>query len=107
MSDPRKIAAPSTFRGHPIRYCLDRREFVYCDTDEPVEETWQDRPCAHCGLESTPEGHDGCLGTLDGVRNACCGHGETETAYVQFESGGELRGGKAVRYFDYVRGEGE
>jgi len=40
--------------------------------------------CGHCGLKRTPEGHDGCIGTLPNVMNACCGHGETEMAYVQF-----------------------
>ncbi|WP_421811733.1 hypothetical protein [Flagellimonas sp.] len=40
--------------------------------------------CDHCGLARTPEGHDGCIGSLDNVANACCGHGETKSAYVQF-----------------------
>ena len=40
--------------------------------------------CDHCGLKRTKEGHDGCIGTLDGVANACCGHGEINAAYVQF-----------------------
>lgn len=44
--------------------------------------------CGHCGLSRTPEGHDGCIGTLPGVTNACCGHGGTaEGAYVQFSFG--------------------
>jgi hypothetical protein len=102
MTDDTHISAPSTYRGHPIRYCLERRTFVYVDNDQPVPDTWQDRPCAHCGLESTPEGHDGCLGALEGVTNACCGHGEPETAYVQFDDGSELREGEAVAYFEEV-----
>lgn len=40
--------------------------------------------CGFCSLKRTPEGHDGCIGTLDNVMNACCGHGEIEMAYVQF-----------------------
>lgn len=40
--------------------------------------------CGHCNIPRTPEGHDGCIGTLENVRNACCGHGETKMAYVQF-----------------------
>jgi len=43
--------------------------------------------CGFCGLDRTPEGHDGCIGTLPGVMNACCGHGDTEMAYVQYEDG--------------------
>lgn len=41
--------------------------------------------CNHCGLQRTKEGHDGCIGTLENVRNACCGHGDTPVAYVQFD----------------------
>lgn len=41
--------------------------------------------CGHCGLNRTEQGHDGCIGTLKGVMNACCGHGQNSTAYVQFD----------------------
>lgn len=42
--------------------------------------------CLHCGLQVTPEGHDGCIGTLgNGVMNACCGHGSIDMAYIQFD----------------------
>ena len=40
--------------------------------------------CNYCGLPNTKEGHDGCIGTLKNVMNACCGHGHTRAAYVQF-----------------------
>ena len=39
------------------------------------------RPCKRCGRKPTPEGHDACIGTLDGVTSACCGHG-VERGYV-------------------------
>ena len=43
-------------------------------------------PCAHCGLPPTPEGHDGCLGTLQGdIKNSCCGHGNDNQAYIQYD----------------------
>jgi len=41
--------------------------------------------CSHCNKYRTKEGHDGCIGKLQGVTNACCGHGETDAAYVQFD----------------------
>jgi len=41
--------------------------------------------CKHCGLNRTEQGHDGCIGTLKGVMNACCGHGQDSAAYVQFD----------------------
>lgn len=31
--------------------------------------------CPHCGLEPGPDGHDPCLGHIDNVTSACCGHG--------------------------------
>jgi len=41
--------------------------------------------CAICKLTPTPEGHDGCLGTLPGpIMNACCGHGRDSQAYIQY-----------------------
>lgn len=43
--------------------------------------------CQFCGKNRTPEGHDGCLGELIGVANACCGHGKVNKAYVQFLDG--------------------
>ncbi len=47
--------------------------------------------CGYCGLAKTPEGHDGCLGTLPGdVMNACCGHGRPNEAYIQFWDGSRI-----------------
>ena len=40
--------------------------------------------CGHCNMKRTEEGHDGCIGTLTNVMNACCGHGQTNMAYIQF-----------------------
>ncbi|MGP9796185.1 hypothetical protein ACT3UJ_02320 [Halomonas sp. 86] len=61
--------------------------------------------CAKCGLPPTPEGHDGCLGTLDEklVMNACCGHGNDRQAYVQFWDGGDVRGSEAIKFMEAMR----
>lgn len=50
--------------------------------------------CGKCKLEPSPEGHDGCLGTLpdSNIMNACCGHGDDSQAYIQFWSGAIIRG---------------
>lgn len=64
--------------------------------------------CGHCGLKRTPEGHDGCIGTLEGVMNACCGHGEDKVAYVQFDhldyekdpNKKHLKGKQAIKYIN-------
>ncbi len=75
-------AQPTAFlRGYPIHHADGCWRFV--DTGEPTHETWKDRPCGVCGLHDTPEGHDGCLGTIPGMMNACCGHGIADQAFAQ------------------------
>lgn len=83
----------NSFRGHNMEK-LDG-EWVYSDTKELVSETHENRPCGKCGKHKTIEGHDPCLGTLEGVINACCGHGDTEL-YIQFLNGDIIRGRKAL-----------
>lgn len=58
------------------------------------------RLCKHCKIENTPEGHDGCLGILPGVMNACCGHGNDNESYVQFPDGKVIRGEKAISFIN-------
>ncbi|WP_340074508.1 hypothetical protein [Leptobacterium sp. I13] len=48
----------------------------------------------------TEEGHDGCIGTLSGVMNACCGHGDVKQAYIQFTDGKIVRAEEAIRIFN-------
>lgn len=81
-------------RGHAIEYVDGHWRYV--DTGEKTAEN--PRPCGHCGEGRTPEGHDKCLGTLPGVMNACCGHGETRMAYVQFPEGKYMQGQEAIDY---------
>ena len=87
----------SKFRGHSIQYI--GRRWIFTDDGEPVAATWRNRTCGYCGTTNTPEGHDGCLGTLDGVMNACCGHGNTPDAYVQFFDGRRIQGQAAENFF--------
>jgi hypothetical protein len=54
--------------------------------------------CSHCGLDRTIEGHDGCIGTLPNIMNACCGHGEINMAYVQFWDETTIQGREALNY---------
>ena len=63
--------------------------------------------CAKCGLPPTPEGHDGCLGTLpeDIVMNACCGHGRDSQAYVQFWDRSDIRGEEALTLIGSLKGD--
>ena len=95
----RCASAGDAWRGHAVA----ERDgvWVYIDTGEPVA-SLPDRACGHCGEANTPEGHDGCLGTLScpirGVMNACCGHGHSRDAYVQFWDGSRLAGAEALAW---------
>ncbi len=60
--------------------------------------------CAKCKKGPTKEGHDGCLGTLPGVMNACCGHGNDSQAYIQYWSGGRIAGDEAIAQQARLRG---
>lgn len=83
------------WRGH----CIEQRDgaWRYVDTGDRVADD-KDRDCGFCGKANTPEGHDGCLGELPGVMNACCGHGDPRDAYVQLSDGRRL-GGDAARAY--------
>lgn len=91
------MTAISQFRGHPIHWDEQLQGWRFTDTGLPTVDTHHLRPCGHCGRHDTPEGHDGCLGTLPGVMNACCGHGVNREAYVQYPSGFTIRGYLALR----------
>lgn len=69
----------SFIRGWKIIYNWDKQDWFYMDKQESIE---IERPCIRCGKMPTKEGHDACLGNIEGVRNACCGHG-IEKKYIQ------------------------
>lgn len=54
--------------------------------------------CGHCLLPGRSDGVDQCIGRLPGVMNACCGHGETRWAYVQFSPRLRIAGQVARAY---------
>lgn len=93
----REMAARGKHRGHDIVFIPDSNVWVYVDSGKKVGEL-KDRDCGYCGEPNTPEGHDGCLGTLPGVMNACCGHGNDKEAYVQFPDGTDIRGPLAIEF---------
>ena len=72
--------------------------WCYTEDDCPVEDDPR-RSCKHCGVEATIEGHDACLGTLPGVKFACCGHGGNREAYISFIDGRKtIRHEEALEY---------
>ena len=91
----------NNWRGHAIELG-DHGIWYYVDTKRPVFQK-PDRDCGHCGKANTCEGHDGCLGTLPGVINACCGHGDVERAYVVLDTGERLSGQEALDWVEQVK----
>ena len=87
------MSTKSLFRGHRIKFV--NNTWVFYDSGESVEKTWKDRPCGYCNNMPTKDDHDHCLGTLPGIMNACCGHGEISDAYVQFLDGSCIGGESA------------
>ena len=81
----------SKWRGHEIVYSSGK--WYYKDTMMPTVGSVRD--CGYCGKSNTEEGHDGCIGTLPDVMNACCGHGVIEQAYIQYSNGKIIGGIKA------------
>lgn len=73
-------------RGHEVVYIKNKKEWIYTDDGKKLDNTKQ-RPCKRCGEHATEEGYDSCLGYLEGVKHACCGHGILGYAYVVLEDG--------------------
>jgi len=88
------MTATNKLRGWPIYWNEHENEWRFSDNDEPTITTWASRPCGYCGLygNSSDGGVDPCLGELAGVTNACCGHGNPDTAYICFMGGLTIRG---------------
>lgn len=61
-------------KGWPVVY--DGEKWVWEDSGIPVVD--EERPCKRCGKIPTIEGYDACLGFIEGVTSACCGHGIKE-----------------------------
>lgn len=88
-------------RGHKIISRNLTDDWFYEDDRTPTIDN--ERPCGHCGKENTPEDHDHCVANLKGVKNACCGHGIDEEAYIQFWDDTTIRGIEATKLFNKLR----
>lgn len=67
-------------RGHEVYFKGEK--WYYLDNNLEIDDS---RPCKRCGCYPTKEGYDACLGHLEGVVHACCGHGVKE-GYVWYEN---------------------
>lgn len=59
-------------RGHKIEFKTDAKTWVYSDDLSSID---AERPCVRCGKMPTLLGHDSCLGHIEHITSACCGHG--------------------------------
>lgn len=78
----------SSWRGHVI----DDRDGIWYYAGTSIRVA--DQPnikCGHCNKKNRLDFCDSCLGKLSKVMNACCGHGNREDSYVQFDNGIILR----------------
>ena len=91
------MVAHSKHRGHEMYFDEATKHWRYSDDASFVKDA--ERPCGVCREYRTPEGHDPCLGTLPGVTNACCGHGDDGDAYVTFHDETRLAGVEAIMFF--------
>ena len=71
----------STYFNGNLAYYKNENWYYYSD-NSPVFNN--PRPCTKCGKFSTIEGHDACLGYIQNVKYACCGHGKT-TRYIIYK----------------------
>lgn len=68
----------TNLRGWEIYY--DGEQWRYTDNNELIDEM---RPCKRCGKAPTKEGYDACLGHIEGVKSACCGHGVSDPIMIK------------------------
>lgn len=57
-------------RGH--RIIFTNNNWVWEDNKESIK---NEKSCKKCNKMPTKEGYDACLGKIEGVTSACCGHG--------------------------------
>lgn len=74
------MTATAHQRGNKIYY--DGTTWRYTSDKTPIA---TEKPCVRCGQIPTPEGHDACLGHIEGAISVCCGHGieEPYTVYAK------------------------
>lgn len=69
------MTAKSHEMGHAIEFDSSKNQWVYSDNGELISVS---RPCIRCGVEACGMGYDPCIGFLNGVESACCGHGVSD-----------------------------
>jgi hypothetical protein len=81
------MTARGLIRGRPAAW--DGAAWRWADTNG-LAPGWggTERPCPACGLTADENGPDPCLGWIEGLISACCGH-EVEDAYQAWCADGQ------------------
>lgn len=80
--------------------------WIFSDTGEPTAQTHKSRSCGQCKkhpIKDRHEEYDACMGRLPRIKNACCGHGNTELASIQFMSGFSVHGPDATKIINILK----
>ena len=78
------MTARSRVNGNALVFGKDGWEYRLTGDPAMVEAPL---PCPRCGTVPDADGHDGCLGHVQGAWSACCGHGVTDP-YAYYHLGG-------------------
>ncbi len=73
-------------RGQELYFDDVKQQWFYSDTNEPYSYT-DIIKCSKCKLDIKENEPDPCLGYLQGVKYACCGHGLDDNAYIMLDNG--------------------
>jgi hypothetical protein len=91
LGGPCDLVTRDSLFGYNVRDGVGIAQCVRCS--HVYEATgWQPRYCDHCHLFWGESLHDPCLGTIPGVKAACCGHGGLMERYNVPEGWPEKRG---------------
>lgn len=85
-----------------MKYIYPEEKWVYVDNGIPVSND-PNRTCGYCNAPNRADGHDSCLGELPKVRNACCGHGIIEEAYVVLSDSKRYEGRDAIKIMQSIK----
>ena len=89
------------YMGHEIMHKYG--DWFYKDDGCPVSED-PNRKCSKCSKENRKDDCDPCIGKLQGpIKNACCGHGRIDEAYIHFIDDTVVRGEGAIKIMNVLK----
>lgn len=87
------------YRGHEI---INKNDVYYFKDGQKVSDN-KNIQCGFCNLPNRDDGHDACIGELEGVMNACCGHGDKRIAYIQYKDGLIVQKDQALNIINLIK----